>query len=396
MRTLTLSVLQLGQYVKRIVDAEELLAGIGLFGEVSNFKISAGNAYFDLKEDGASISCMMFGSDVVPLENGKQVMLFGRLSYYVKTGRLSFVARRVEEVGKGALYEKYLELKAKLEKEGLFDPKIKKPLPSFAKKIGLVTSETGAVLRDILKVARKKNNKTDFVLFPAKVQGVGAEETIARGIDYFSESDVDVVIVARGGGSFEDLAPFNTERVVRAIFACKKPVISAVGHETDISISDFAADLRCATPSVAGEVAVFDIGKTLDLIRLSYSRVNDAALDLIEKRKVALAEIARSNECTLKLAIEEKLNTMQKYAESTKRGIELLMQASQNAFEKLLIRIEKDSPMALLARGYLTAQKHGKRLNSIDEIEEGEQIELEFADGKAGAKILSKEKRNDI
>ena len=256
--SMQLSVLQLNNYIKRIIDNEELLIGIGLYGEVSNFKVAAGNAFFDLKEDGASISCMMFGSDVVRLENGQQVMLYGRLSYYAKTGKMSFVARRVEEIGKGALYLKYLELKEKLEKEGIFDVSFKKQLPAYANKIGVVTSETGAVLHDIMTIARSKNPKTDFVLFPAKVQGEGAERTIVDGINYFSSSDVDVVIVARGGGSFEDLAPFNTEEVARAIFACKVPIVSAVGHETDVSISDFAADLRCPTPTAASETCVFN------------------------------------------------------------------------------------------------------------------------------------------
>lgn len=392
MKTMTLSVLQLNQYIKRIIDNEELLIGIGLFGEVSNFKISGGNAFFDLKEEGAAISCTMFGQDVVPLENGKQVMLYGRLSFYPKMGKLTFIARRVELLGKGALYEKYLKLKDKLEKEGLFDTKIKKEIPRFAKKIGLVTSETGAVLHDIMNVARKKNLKTDFVLYPVKVQGEGAEDTIVKGINYFCDSDVDLVIIARGGGSFEDLAPFNTEKVARAIFACSKPIISAVGHETDFSISDFAADLRCATPSVASEVAVFDWCGASDRIKLAAKRIDTTISELIITKLDNLKTFARSNECTIKTIFNQNQENLKYIIDNIKRNTELELSQAQTQYEKLFIKIEKDSPMALLNRGYLIAENTKGRITKTCDINIGDEIKLTLTDGIAKAKVISKEK----
>ena len=386
-----LSVLQLNNYIKRIFDAEELLIGIGLYGEVSNFKISGGNAFFDLKEEGSSISCMMFGSDVVSLSNGMQVMLYGRLSYYVKTGRISFIARTAEEIGKGALYLQYLELKEKLEKQGVFDVSHKKPIPLFSKKIGVVTSETGAVIHDIITTARNKNPKTDFVLYPVKVQGDGAEQTIAEGINYFSLSDVDVVIVARGGGSFEDLHPFNTEIVARAIFECKVPVISAVGHETDVSISDFASDLRCATPTAASETAVFDYYKMMDSV-LDYSeRITKNLENQFESQRDVVLNIAiscdrcASRNLTLK---REKLNSE---VMSLDKIIKLGFSEKKNSYELVNLSIQKDNPLSLLGRGFVVATKGDKIVKSKSDAEVGDSLELNFVDGKIRTKVTNKE-----
>ena len=386
-----LSVSQLNNYIKRIFDAEELLIGIGLYGEVSNFKISGGNAFFDLKEDGASISCMMFGSDVVMLSNGMQVMLFGRLSYYVKTGRISFVAKNAEEIGKGALYLKYLELKEKLEKEGIFDVSHKKKIPTFSKKIGVVTSETGAVIHDIIRTARNKNPKTDFVLYPAKVQGEGAEQTIAEAVNYFSDSDVDVVIVARGGGSFEDLAPFNTEIVARAIFECRVPVISAVGHETDVSISDFAADLRCATPTAASETATFDYYVINDAVADYFGRINKSIDNLLLDLRRLAYDTAKACSKYVDRNILDKRTGLKQQAELFDKAIQIGFAEKMNKYELVNLAIQKVNPLSLLGRGFVVATKNGKVVKTKQETDIDDEIELNFVDGKVGTKVFFKE-----
>ena len=259
MKTITLSVVQFNTFVKNILDAEEFLSGISVYGEVTNLKMSGGHAYFDLKDESAMLSCVKFGASDLNIKNGDLVTAFGKVNFYVKSGRLNFIVGRVTQSGLGDLYQRFLMLKEKLEKEGLFSQEIKKAIPRFAKNIGVVTSETGAVIRDIIHVTRQKNPYTNIILYPSKVQGNLAENELAAGIEYFNtREDIDTIIVARGGGSMEDLSPFNTEKIVRAIYASEKPIISAVGHETDFTLCDFASDLRVPTPSVAAEVAVFD------------------------------------------------------------------------------------------------------------------------------------------
>ena len=390
--SLQLSVLQLNNYIKRIIDSEELLIGIGLYGEVSNFKIAAGNAFFDLKEDGASISCMMFGSDVVSLQNGSQVMLYGRLSYYAKTGKMSFVARRVEEIGKGELYLKYLELKEKLEKEGVFDVAHKKQIPLFSKRIGVITSETGAVLHDIISIARSKNPRTEFVLYPAKVQGEGAEFTIVEAIEYFSKTrSVDVVIVARGGGSFEDLAPFNTEVVARAIFACSVPVISAVGHETDVSISDFAADLRCPTPTAASETAVFDyysiLKKIDDCAVVSTNSVASALKNEFEK----LQNVFDSCEKLVDNKLDGCLKDLEKFTLKFDSLMQIQLAEQTARYELLNLSIQKDNPLSLLSKGYVVAQVNGKVIKSVSDAKKDDIIKIKLIDGAIVTKVIGKE-----
>ena len=221
MKTITLSVAQFNTFVKNILDAEEFLSGLSVYGEVTNFKISGGHAYFDLKDENAMLSCVKFGAgNDLNIKNGDLVTAYGKVNFYVKSGRLNFVVARVAAAGMGDLYQSFLLLKEKLEKEGLFREEIKKPIPKFAKNIGVVTSETGAVIRDIIHVTRSKNPYTNIIVYPSKVQGTGAEDELARGISYFnSREDIDTIIVARGGGSIEDLSPFNTEKIVRAIYA---------------------------------------------------------------------------------------------------------------------------------------------------------------------------------
>ena len=252
-----ISVTQISTYFKQIFDAEELLQNISVFGEVSDFSLSRGVAYFSLKDENALLSCVCFGADnLVSVRNGDKVIVRGTPKYYVKGGKLNFNVNKIAPFGTGNLFEQFLKLKQDLENEGLFDDKNKKTIsPQNIKRIGVVTSETGAVIQDIINVVTRRNPFVDIVLYPVKVQGYNAELDIVKGINFFSDyPNVNAIIVARGGGSLEDLKPFNSEIVARAVFACTKPLISAVGHETDFTIIDFVSDLRAPTPSVAAEL----------------------------------------------------------------------------------------------------------------------------------------------
>lgn len=391
METIKLNITQLNTLVKRIIDAEEFLQTIAVYGEVSNFKISAGNAYFDIKEENAQLACIKFGVLDIDIHNGDKVLLTGRLNYYVKTGKLSFIANKIEPYGLGDLYKKYIELKEKLSQEGLFDERHKKQLPRFTNKVGVVTSETGAVIRDICHVAQKKNPYTDIVVYPAKVQGVGAEDEIIAGLRYFEDTNVDVVILARGGGSFEDMAPFNTEKLVREIFACKKPIISAVGHETDFSLSDFAADMRAPTPSVAASIAFFDYNSTLqqigqyiaDIINSTHNFVaqkQDQITDIMQLITSQITSIKDQNTIALNQTISQVISTMENNVNKL-----------QSEAEKIILEIEKANPLHILKTGYLWAEKNNQRITTINQLDVGDQLLLKFADGKAKATIIKKE-----
>ena len=285
-----LSVAQLNTYIKNIFEAEVMLQNICVYGEVSSYNISNGIAYFNLKDESGLLSCVLFGAtNFESPKIGDMILVRGSMSYYARGGKLSFNAYSIMPYGKGLLYEKFLKLKNDLEKLGWFDPSIKKSIPDRIRRIGVVTSPTGAVIRDIIDVTHRRNDTIDIVLFPVKVQGVGAENEIARGIDFFSNyQDVDVVIVARGGGSMEDLEPFNTEIVATATHNCKKPIVSAVGHETDFTLCDFVADCRASTPSVAAELSTQNIQGVIDDIKSRFNSQKFFISSIINNQQIFL------------------------------------------------------------------------------------------------------------
>ena len=391
METIKLNITQLNSIIKRIIDSEEFLQSISVYGEVSNFKISAGNAYFDIKEDGASLACIKFGADNLDIHNGDMVLLTGRLNYYIKTGKLSFIASIIEPYGLGELYKQYLLLKEKLTAEGLFDEQYKKELPRFANKVGVVTSETGAVIRDIVHVARKKNPYTDIIVYPARVQGVGAENEIIAGIKYFENTDVDVVILARGGGSFEDLAPFNTESLVRTIFSAKKPIISAVGHETDFSLSDFASDMRAPTPSVAGELAFFDFNLAQENIEYLKTRIVELGMNMIETKANLVESLADDVKNSIQFLLSAKQNALDLLANNVVSSGELTTNIHRSNLDKLVLNIEKSNPMTILKNGYSIVEKEGNKITSAKQTKVGDKIKIFMHDGKFDATITNKE-----
>ena len=388
MKTLTLTILQFNTFVKNILDAEEFLSNISVFGEVTNFKVSGGHAYFDLKDENAMLSCVKFGASDLNIKNGDLITVFGKVNFYVKSGRLNFIVSKAQAYGLGDLYQKFVMLKEKLEKEGLFREEIKKPIPRFAKKIGVVTSETGAVIRDIIHVTKSKNPYTDIILYPSKVQGVGAENELARGIEYFnSRNDIDVIIVARGGGSLEDLSPFNTETIVRAISKSDLPIISAVGHETDFTLCDFASDLRVPTPSVAAEVAVFDYEEQVRNIELINKNIYYFITKLLTDRKQDLITLSEALIDKIKLKIGESKNEVLGLVKDIQNLAVQTRKQKQNNLESVANIISKLNPLEILKNGYSIVESGERKITSAKSIKTGDEIVVSLVDGKVKAEV---------
>lgn len=388
MKVLTLTINQFNTYIKNILDAEEFLANVCLVGEVTNFKMSGGHAYFDLKDASAMLSCVKFGAGDLNIKNGDSVKVYGKVNFYAKSGRLNFIVGRVEQSGLGELWQQFLALKEKLGSEGYFDEEIKKPIPRFAKKIGVVTSETGAVIRDINNVTRAKNPYTDIVVYPSKVQGVGAEEDLCAGIRYFnSRDDIDTIIIARGGGSLEDLSPFNTEKIVKEIYASKLPIISAVGHETDFTLCDFASDLRVPTPSVGAEVAVFNYFEQVEIIKTTAKIITASIKSKYDNAKENLVVLENQ------IIDKTKLKTTSHRAElmiltgeisNLVSGISKKKKASMEAMIGVL---EKLNPLEVLKNGYGVLEKNSERVTTVKALKCGDMVDINLQDGKVVAEI---------
>lgn len=362
-----ISVSLLANYIKRIFDAESLLYNIDVIGEISSYGISNGNAFFVIKDENALLNCVLFGAKEFYIPKiGDKVIVTGTPKYYVKGGKLNFNAVSIKPFGEGDLYKKFLELKNKLDKEGLFDISHKKQMPKKIDRIGVVTSETGAVIHDIINIVLRRNSAQDIVLYPIKVQGIGAEVEIAKAINFFSNYEkVDAIIVGRGGGSDEDLQNFNTEIVVRAIYNCKKFVISAVGHETDFTLCDYVADLRAPTPSAAAELLTKDRGDRKQTLELLMQNINT-----IMQSKILLKNLELSN-------IIDKINSiMQNFIDTKKRQ-----------FENLSVKFKNSNPTTILKLGYAKVEVNGKSIDSSKLLSDGQIVDLHFADGKIKAEI---------
>lgn len=389
-----MTVSQLNGYIKNIFDAEELLHNIPVVGEVFGVSTSRQITYFSLKDENATISCVCFYPAIASLiQEGKRVIITGSPNYYVKGGRLSFNVTRVEELGQGKLYEEFLKLKAKLEMEGLFDSLHKKPIPKSIKRIGVITSKDGAVIQDIKNVTWRRNPNVDIVLYPVKVQGINAEYDIANAIDKMSNyENVDVIIVARGGGSLEDLSAYNTEVVARATYNCDKPIVSAVGHEVDFTIIDFVSDLRAPTPSAAAEILTFNLyDKRQEITALTQRFIFNATnylqdnFDLIYsilsvstnalEKKYAYA-IGQFNYLKTKLT-----SSMERFINDTSYTLGL----QENTLQKL-------NPLKVLKQGYAKIEQNGKSVNDKKSVKQNDKLEIIFVDGRVQAMPIKEEK----
>ena len=390
---LIVSVGRLCGYLKDMLAAEELLRDISVKGEISNFSLRQNHAYFTLKDDEGMIPCILFdGAALSELPaNGEQVVCTGRPNFSPRHGRLSFSVNSFRVCGQGEISDRLRELKKKLSDEGLFAPERKKPLPAYAFRIGVITSPTGAVLQDIRQITARRNPKVCLEVFPVTVQGDQAPAEIAEARGVMDARSYDVLILARGGGSEEDLGAFNTEEAARAVAACRTPVISAVGHETDFTLADFAADVRAPTPSAAAELAVFDLRQAVERC---LGLLAAAAQSCGEKRRGSALTLERNvgslsaaHLSFLRLQRQKILHQSQLIAGQADRAEE----ERRRSVRSMLDLLEAKNLLSLLRAGYVMARKEGIPVRSAGELQEGDRLELTFADGRASAQILKKE-----
>lgn len=384
------SVTQLTGYIKLLLDRDEILAQTCVRGELSNYKIhSSGHHYFTLKDEGAVISCVLFRSDAMRLrfrpESGMKVILTGRVSLFPRSGQYQLYVSHMQPDGAGDLAVAFEQLKQKLQAQGLFDAAHKKPLPRYPERVALVTSPTGAAVRDMIRILGRRWPLASVLVCPVRVQGEGAAEEIAAMLELVDAAGLaDVIITGRGGGSLEDLWAFNEEIVARAIYRCKTPVISAVGHEPDVTIADFAADVRAATPSNGAELAVCDRAELRALLEQQARRMEKAQerrLELLRQRLRRLSErpVLRSPEGSL----QQKELLLELLRQRLERAAAAAVEKRQRQFAALSGRLDALSPLKVLARGYAVATRQEQVLHSVAQLSPGEEIRLRLSDGTA-------------
>ena len=393
--SMAVSVSQLNSYIKDKIADDEYLNNVLVKGEISNFKNHyTGHMYFTLKDENSLIKCIMFKSyaqrlDFMP-KDGMKVFVLGGVSVFERDGVYQIYAKAMQEDGVGVLYKKYEELKQRLELEGYFDESHKQKIPLMPKTIGVLTSQTGSVIRDIINVSTRRNPNVNIRLFPVPVQGEGAAEKIADGIRFMNDNNLaDVLILARGGGSLEDLWPFNEEIVAHAIYNSKIPIISAVGHETDFSISDFVADLRAPTPSAAAELAVPDVYEIKQKINTYQNRLRLSLIKKVEIMKL------RYEKCMSSRVFKEPLRNINdnylkidSYVKRLENTMKVQQKEEKTKYIELVSKLDALSPLKTLTRGYSIAEQNNKIIKSAKELNTGDKIDIRFVDGKREAEIL--------
>jgi len=388
------TVTQLNKYIKDRFEEDENLNAILVKGEISNFKNHyTGHLYFTLKDENSLIKCIMFKSYAERLafkpKDGMKVMVFGAVSVFERDGVYQIYAKSLLEDGMGDLHEQFEQLKAKLEKEGLFDEAHKKPIPLYPKVVGVLTSQTGAVIRDIINVSTRRNPNVYIRLLPVPVQGPGAAEQIAEKIRLMNELKLaDVLIIGRGGGSLEDLWPFNEEIVARAIYESELPVISAVGHETDFTIADFVADLRAPTPSAAAELAVPDVYELKQKISNYQNRCRISLKKQIELMRLRYEKCMKSRVFTDPVRkIRDMDVVLDSYIQRMENKIKNIQKEKQARYIEMVAKLDTLSPLKTLTRGYVLTEKDGNLVKSSKGLKQGDEVKLRFFDGEKIAKI---------
>lgn len=388
------SVRQVNAYIKNMFNQDFMLNRIYVRGEVSNCKYhTSGHIYFSLKDESSTIACVMFAGSRSGLsfrmQNGQTVIVLGSVSVYERDGKYQLYAREILLDGAGLLYERFEALKRELEEMGMFSPEYKQPIPAYVRTVGIVTAPTGAAVRDIMNIARRRNPYVQLILYPALVQGEEAVPSIIRGIRMLERYGVDVIIAGRGGGSIEDLWAFNEEAVARAIFDCSVPVISAVGHETDTMISDFVADLRAPTPSAAAELAVYEYAACEAQMREYELRLKRQMLRVIQEKRQSLEQSG----VRLRYAHpRQKLNDRRQYAADLETRLCREMKRSlEKSRHRLAIYIEKMnglSPMKKLNQGYSYVEDpSGRTVRSVAQTKPGDLLRIYVSDGVVDAQV---------
>ncbi len=392
---MAVTVSDLNAYIKNKIANDEALNAVVVKGEISNFKAHyTGHYYFTLKDDKSLIKCIMFKTYAQNLKfmpkDGMKIIVFGGVSVFERDGVYQIYVKAMEQSGLGDLYEAYEKLKASLEEEGLFDEAHKKKIPINPKIIGVLSSQTGAVIRDIINVSTRRNPNCYIRLLPVPVQGSGASKEIANAIKIMNEKQLaDVIILARGGGSLEDLWPFNEEIVARAIYDSKIPIISAVGHETDFTIADFVADLRAPTPSAAAEIANPDIYELKNKIAVTEERTRQALKKKMELLKLKYNNIMKSKAFLdpLKIINDNYLRLDNNIKEIT-NIIKLKQKDSEKKFGLIVSKLDALSPLKTLSRGYAIIEKESNIVKSCNDLKDGDVVKLMLADGRKDAKII--------
>jgi exodeoxyribonuclease VII large subunit len=391
-----ITVSELNEYLKMLFEYDEILRNIYIKGEISNFTnhYKTGHFYFSLKDAGGSVRAVVFRSSASKLkfkpENGMRVIVGGRVSVFPRDGQYQVYVDVMEPDGVGALYMAYEQLRAKLEKEGLFAEERKKPLPRFPKRIGIVTSPTGAAIRDMLHITGRRFPSAEIVLYPALVQGADAAASIARGIRYFNtKKSVDLLIVGRGGGSLEDLWAFNEEILVRAVADSALPVISAVGHETDFTLCDFAADLRAPTPSAAAELAVPDTEELLSSLGHMNDRISLAMNRRLARSRDRLGLLSASRMLKDPRAfIDDKRMALAMDEQALYTRMERILAAKRAEFQYKTAKMEALNPLAVVARGYSAVfDEKGVLVKSVSQLAPGDGVSFALTDGKVHARV---------
>ena len=394
MRNSVYSVSQVNKYIKNMFLTDYMLSNLEVKGEVSNLKYhSSGHIYFTLKDEKGALKCVMFagnrGGLTFLLKEGMEIAVTGSIEVYERDGTYQLYARSIREEGVGNLFEQFEKLKAKLSEQGMFDASYKRPIPKFVKTLGVVTAPTGAAVRDIIDVAKRRNPGIQIILYPAIVQGDEAPKSIVSGIKALEAYGVDVIICGRGGGSMEDLWGFNDEGVAQAIFDCMVPVISAVGHETDFTIADFVSDLRAPTPSAAAELAVCDVAGILGNLNKDKERLNRDIRYILDNLKRNAANYEKRLTAN---SPKSRLNSMKqqlvKLSDDLNRDMNSVILKSRHRIEVNAGKLHALSPLSKLSGGYsYIRNEDGKNVKSISDVVKSDTLYINVTDGKITAKV---------
>ena len=393
----TLSVTQLNEYLKMLLDGDRVLSSVFVRGEISNFKLySSGHAYFTLKDDAGQLKSVMFRSYFSRMaflpEDGMRVIAHGRVSVYESSGQYQLYVDDLQPDGAGSLAMRFEQLKRKLAAEGLFDESRKRPLPPMPRRIGVITSPSGAAVHDIINVLGRRFPAAEMILYPSEVQGTQAPAQLISGVEFFSMTGlVDVIILGRGGGSAEDLWAFNDEYLARAVASCSIPVISAVGHESDFTICDFVADRRAPTPSAAAEIAVPDMGEILRGLASVRAGLQTSMQKLIVQERRMLNQITQSRVFSrpeqMLDGFRQRLDEGE--AELTRAVGQTLLQKRQST-AALAGKLQALNPLSILSRGYATVSREGISITSIKQINDNDTLDIRMADGSVRATVLQR------
>ena len=386
------NVSEVNKYIKMLMDSDPLLTNISIRGEITNFKAHyTGHLYFTLKDESATIKCVMFKGNAQFLrfkpQDGMKVVIQGQISAFERDGVYQIYCKSMSPEGLGDLYLAYEQLKEKLSKEGLFDDVHKKPIPFLPQRVGVITSRTGAVIRDIINVSTRRYPNVNILLYPAAVQGVNVASTVIEGINTFNKLDnVDVIIIARGGGSFEDLFGFNDEGIARAVFASHIPIVSAVGHETDFSICDFVADLRAPTPSAAAELVYPEYSEIVSRITTDKNRTMIAMKNYIERKRqyVERLKAAKLEKVPLDIINRYRMN-IDSIISKSESTIRYSIEKYKTRCVRSITKIDALSPLKTITRGYSVAELNGKVIRKVEDVKSDDKIQITVLNGKINA-----------